>query len=133
MAAFVIFALVHEGKTYQTKNPCSESQTAVFEQLMRHAERIAVNRTVAGVHFPVDSAAGMILGWALSEYWIARCSKQAPLNPRNFDGRTFSGDFSYTRMLDSHGEPNGPEDNIHGPSQSDVLSYLWQKAIAEWS
>jgi hypothetical protein len=31
------------------------------QQLMRQAHRVAVNRTVAGVHFPVDSAAGHVL------------------------------------------------------------------------
>ena len=40
-------------------------------QLMRLASRVAINRTVAGVHFPVDSAAGCFLGLALGEYFVA--------------------------------------------------------------
>ena len=34
----------------------------------RIAERMAVNRTVAGVHFPCDSAAGALLGCAIGEH-----------------------------------------------------------------
>ena len=43
------------------------------EQIMLVANRIAVNRTVAGVHFPVDSMAGCILGLSLGDYLVARC------------------------------------------------------------
>ena len=133
MAAFVIFALVHEGRTYQPDARDKGSRDAIFEQLMRHAERIAINRTVAGVHFPVDSAAGMILGWCLSEYWLARCCEQSRLTPRTFDGREFTGDFTYTNILDSHGGQGPDNDGGQGPAQSAVLNYLWQKALAEWS
>jgi membrane-associated phospholipid phosphatase len=41
-------------------------------QLMRLAARIAINRTVAGVHFPIDSVAGALLGLTLGEYFVAR-------------------------------------------------------------
>jgi membrane-associated phospholipid phosphatase len=42
-------------------------------QLMRLAARVAVNRIVAGVHFPVDAAAGMVLGLTLGQYFVNRC------------------------------------------------------------
>jgi hypothetical protein len=34
----------------------------------RLAARVAINRTVAGMHYPVDSGAGAVLGLALAEH-----------------------------------------------------------------
>lgn len=59
------------------------------EQLQRQAARIAVNRTVAGLHFPVDSAVGRLLGTALGEFMVARCTGAPKLHQRGFDGPKF--------------------------------------------
>jgi membrane-associated phospholipid phosphatase len=58
-------------------------------QLMRLASRIAVNRTVAGVHFPIDSVAGAVLGLTLGQYLVARANpeKGKGYHPAHFDGR----------------------------------------------
>lgn len=56
----------------------------VIDQLDRQAARIATNRVVAGMHFPVDAMAGRMLGVALGEYFYGRC-----MGPQTFMSRTF--------------------------------------------
>lgn len=65
-------------------------------QLQRQAFRIAANRTVAGVHFPVDSAAGAYLGMTLGTYFVARMYVAAGMDcdapnvfQYLFDGRAY--------------------------------------------
>jgi hypothetical protein len=45
----------------------------VHVQMVRQARRFSVNRTIAGVHFPIDAPAGQMLGTTLGEY-MARAS-----------------------------------------------------------
>ncbi len=54
-----------------------DSQDLLARQLQRQAHRIAFNRIVAGVHFPVDLAAGMVLGQSLARYAHA-CAQRLP-------------------------------------------------------
>src|SRR4030095_6798907 len=64
--ARVLFELVARGAVAAADNQ-------LRELLMRQAARIAINRTVAGMHYPVDSMAGQALGLAVGEYFIQRC------------------------------------------------------------
>lgn len=70
--------------------------TQTPDRLQRLAERIAINRTVAGVHFPVDSAAGQLLGTSLADYLVcvASCRSGAPrgANSTGWTARVFNRD-----------------------------------------
>ncbi|MEO7642784.1 MAG: phosphatase PAP2 family protein [Ramlibacter sp.] len=115
------------------------------EQLQRLAARIAVNRTVAGLHYPVDSAAGRLLGTAIGEFFIARCKESEPLTERGFDGARFHGaklpGKGQFRALDF--DPRVSLDNgtsgyyqVVGPfgevPVSPLLAFMWEKARKEW-
>ena len=120
-------------------NPPQGSETRA--QLKRQAARIAINRTVAGVHFPVDSAAGRLLGEALAGYFVYRCAQPAAgYKDRSFDGTQFTNagavlDFDYHVPLQ-----NTPTSlfNTEGAThtlttQSQVLKKLWDLAKDEWA
>ena len=70
------------------------------DQLMLQAARIAINRHVAGVHFPVDSMAGATLGLLLGQYMVARAEATA-FNPGEIASATFDG----TKCVSSGGVP----------------------------
>src|SRR4029079_1156265 len=65
-----------------------------LEQLMRQAARIAINRTIAGLHFPVDSAAGQLLGLTLGEYLVALCTGLA-FDAWRFNGEAYASDLDF--------------------------------------
>lgn len=73
------------------------------EMLMRTASRIAVNRTVAGVHFPVDSAAGALLGLTLADLISAECRGGGSWTASKFIGTEFDGtsDFNWHALYDA--------------------------------
>ncbi|TMV03375.1 phosphatase PAP2 family protein [Ruegeria sediminis] len=119
------------------------------EMLMRQAARIAINRTVAGVHFPVDSAAGAVLGLTLGRYFVDRCTHAAPSESWEFDGIAYPGDQDFDWR--SYFHPNDPAGGTH-PEQEQTawatkddigdadanqmmsapLNWLWGKAADEW-
>ena len=112
--------------------------SAVGNHRFRIAARIAINRTVAGVHFPVDSASGAVLGIALGE-WIAAMGGE-PGDP--IPVRTFrSGAYVDERRRLPRRDPRGPLQGGGGlqgdgataaPQVDTVLAALWAAARAEW-
>jgi membrane-associated phospholipid phosphatase len=98
----------------------NELPGSVFhQQVMRQAYRVAVNRTVAGVHFPIDSIAGHVLGTSLGEYFVARCKRKlggnGMITSRYFKGKDINAN-------DPHGNPDF---DYHEPlSDADVAAYI---------
>ena len=112
-------------------------------QLFRMATRIAVNRTVAGVHFPSDSAAGALLGMTLARWIAVRAGAMPDGCPSmNFKAPLWgdsapdhSRDFYLARLCDvlsgqdpclTIGKP------VKNPS-STLIEGVWQMASKEWN
>jgi PAP2 superfamily len=134
--AYVLKRLLNLDPKYQT----------VIDQLERQAARITTNRVVAGVHFPVDSMAGRMLGVALGEYFVGRC-KSTSVPPQKFTSRTFHAgvidgapttDFNpydADQKLDlplSAGKIYSVVQGSNNVPQSELMGQVWDKAKAEW-
>ena len=114
----------------------------VIDQLDRQAARIATNRVVAGVHFPVDSMAGRMLGVALGEYFVGRCTgSQTSTMSRKFIAAgidsaptTDFNPFNADQELDASGRARStPESAGASITQSPLMEHVWGKAQAEWA
>ena len=109
---------------------------------MAQAARIAINRTVAGVHFPVDSMAGQLLGLSVAEYVIARCKPSGgaatSIDSWAFDGNhnligDFCGDELFTVGTGRKTQPYATKTaGAVSVSGSDLLNWLWTGAAGEW-
>lgn len=103
--------------------------------LWRLAARIAVNRTVAGIHYPVDSALGAVLGVTLGRAILARGQAVPGVVPLAFDADAWLGagggaDFFAARL------PGLLAEDGTAPVQlpaSGLIAGLVSKASAEWA
>jgi hypothetical protein len=116
--------------------------------LMAQAARIAINRTVAGVHFPVDSVAGASLGLMIGDYITARATAattETIVALTTFDGRGIGAqDFDYDELITGVKRKSWSEDldfvtldrsggaKIGKSDVCDPLAWLWIRAQAEW-
>lgn len=76
--AFAIATVLHRLMTGEGPSKGIADRAMPFKM----AHRIAANRTIAGVHFPVDSAAGAAMGCAVGEAFTAlACGKLADAVP----------------------------------------------------
>jgi hypothetical protein len=129
-------------KLLRAANPSKPIDT--FEQLMRQAARVAINRTIAGVHFPVDSAAGQVLGLALGEYFVHRATgaigPTATYVSWAFTGTAFGAqqDFAW-RAQWLIGDKRNPQAGFSSQISTNeasvaapLLGQLWTDAVSEW-
>ncbi|WP_374634504.1 phosphatase PAP2 family protein [Paracoccus sp. (in: a-proteobacteria)] len=113
-------------------------------QLFRMATRIAVNRSVAGVHFPSDSAAGALLGITLARWIAVRAGAMPEGCPSMiFDAPLWgdeapdkSRDFYLARLCEVMPGTSGCLKYARKPVKvpaSDLLEGVWKMASDEWS
>jgi membrane-associated phospholipid phosphatase len=114
-------------------NPVEQISTG--SELFRHAERIAMNRTVAGVHFPTDSMAGAVLGVTVAEALINILEGATQTRARVFHGASYEGDFTLARMTEALGNSTEIEtSNVSLPPNAVPawLRTMWSEAKNEW-
>jgi len=74
--AELLTALFSDAGRPNTKEPAGGKQRSLQAQLNRLAYRVAENRVVAGLHYPLDSLAGQMLGVMLARYVAWACNAQ---------------------------------------------------------
>jgi PAP2 superfamily len=109
-------------------------------QVFRLANRIAANRTVAGVHFPVDTAAGALLGCIIGDMVYGLGTEQKPKQARAFtavvgDGGALPAQFAGAHDFDlTWLEAALPDDrkSVKPVAQGTILQEFWRMAKTEW-
>ncbi len=115
-------------------------------QLNRLAFRIAENRVVAGLHYPVDSIAGQVLGVMLARYLVWLTRDALPGIKRK---DLAIGAVAFPKPQKIHGDDEQPafdcfveeQDYVDPPitqtpkpvPEAPVLRDLWTLARREWS
>ena len=124
MIAFVLPKLI-------TSDAAEQAHYA--EQLERLAARIAINRTVAGLHFPADSHAGRVLAKSLAEYFIYMCSGSAAAGVK---ARTINPDDAKAEFDPAFGGALIGGEPINGlpevAKNMSPMSWIWEQAAKEW-
>jgi membrane-associated phospholipid phosphatase len=134
-----VYAVAHVLKELLKLSSTNAGHWMIIEQLNRQAARIATNRVVAGVHFPIDSMAGRMLGVALGEYFVGRCTKGETLTGRTFiaggvDARPTTEFNPY--HADQESLDSGPfysASSVPKNMESPLMEYMWDKAQEEWA
>ncbi|MCR9136245.1 MAG: phosphatase PAP2 family protein [Alphaproteobacteria bacterium] len=104
------------------------------------AHRIAVNRTVAGVHFPIDSWAGAFFGTKVGEIFTAAAgTKVGHISAACFEPSKTKGDFFFDDMHEAQkattdqSSGGSPKSKMIKVDKSDELGWLWRNCIAEFA
>ncbi len=143
--AFTLATLINEA----SGTPGLEiDATKKINQLRILAHRIANNRTIAGVHYPVDSRAGAHLGLTLGRYFVDRMkASSAGAGIGNWVSRSFDPggffanpptgddpgpDFTNDRIWDLIWQNTGGVNPLPVSGDDGVLGELWKLAREEW-
>ena len=102
--------------------------------LRRLAHRIATNRVVAGLHFPVDNIAGRLLGDTLASYFVGMC-EGTPWKTASFDGTKLGSATEEPDADDKAANPSCTSAPAQPPyaTKHPILAELWQAARREWA
>ena len=143
MMAIVLWNLIKGSGAY--------GDTLWLAQLLQLAARVAINRQVAGVHTPVETAAGTLLGLTLGGYLVQQFNAVATPAGRydawHFDGANYAPDdldYDWTDYFDMSSATQAASAAASGFATkqagaggagraSAILDWLWKKAAAEWS
>jgi hypothetical protein len=133
MTAYILYQLADPART-----------APLLEALYyRQAFRMAFNRIVAGVHFPVDLPAGAALGMALGEYFISRCTDLSVVNPPPYGQQKAAALTVWDFTLAAYAANPITNPNFLAAHRTAVplnascpfaptVSYLWTEALKEW-
>jgi hypothetical protein len=102
----------------------------------KQAERIAVNRTVAGVHYPIDTWAGATLGRIVGKLILRLCGQGGQVGDRHYMPKAH--DFFVNDFTEAFETPSGDGPiNTHGEgssvSQTPHFTWLWGKMVEEFA
>ena len=148
MEAFAVATVLHALDPAQrwTKggevDPGAAAGAAARTMPFRIAHRIATNRTVAGVHFPVDSLAGAYLGCFIGEALMAAVfgapeGNEADGGEERADAGTLvtddAGDFMLGDLAERMtGWAAASEGDVPNRAEEAILRQLREAVAAEW-
>jgi hypothetical protein len=127
--AFAVAEVLNTLLGSQEHYPDVEKRQVLVTKL---AERIAVNRTVAGVHYPIDSWAGAILGRAVGQIVVSKCAADSVVDAYEYCARGHC-DFYVDEFTVGTNPPFGVhEKGCVTIAPSELFVWLWNKALKEF-
>ncbi|HSM42424.1 MAG TPA: phosphatase PAP2 family protein [Afifellaceae bacterium] len=107
-----------------------------IDLVYKQAERIAVNRTVAGVHYPIDTWAGATLGRIVGRLILRLCGQGGEVGDRHYTPEEH--DFFVNDFIEAFDTPSADVPiNTHGEGSSVAptphFTWLWGKMVGEFA